>query len=100
MQKISLQQFLENKPFFIQEAKSGKIFIYPTDTVYGIGGIYTSEMVNKIFAIKKRDEKKMFSIIAPSFDWIDKHCEYPTTAGEDDNPIDIDELKKYLDNYH
>lgn len=90
MQLITLDQFLENQPFFIQEAKSGKTFIYPTDTIYGIGWIYTPEMVNKIFAIKQRDTKRMFSIIAPSFDWISK--EYPEA--------NIDELKMYLNNYH
>jgi tRNA A37 threonylcarbamoyladenosine synthetase subunit TsaC/SUA5/YrdC len=37
MQAITLEQFLDNQQFFIQEAKSGKTFIYPTDTVYGIG---------------------------------------------------------------
>ena len=55
MQLITLDQFIENQQFFIQEAKAGKTFIYPTDTVYGIGWIYTPEMVNKIFAIKQRD---------------------------------------------
>ncbi len=90
MQLITLDQFLENQAFFIQEAKSGKTFIYPTDTVYGIGWIYTPDMVNKIFAIKPRDVKKMFSIIAPNFDWIWK--EYPEA--------NIEALKIYLQNYH
>lgn len=132
MQTITLDQFIDNQPFFIQEAKSGKTFIYPTDTVYGIGGIYTDAMVNNIFAIKQRDRldrqknewnkvfldvraiptiwetvstnevkwsqssktvvcaKKIFSIIAPNFDWIAK--EYPDT--------NIEELKMYLNNYH
>lgn len=90
MQTIALDQFIENQQFFIQEAKSGKTFIYPTDTVYGIGWIYTPEMVNKIFTIKQRDSKKMFSIIAPNFDWINK--EYPDASSE--------ELKMYLQNYH
>jgi len=74
MQKnITLQTFLEHIDFFIAEAKAGKIFVYPTDTIYGIGCIYTLENVEKIYAIKKRDEKKMFSIIAPSFDWISEN---------------------------
>lgn len=90
MQTITLDQFMGNQPFFIQEAKAGKTFIYPTDTVYGIGWIYTDAMINKVFMIKKRDEKKMFSIIAPNFERIEKeHSE-----------ANIEELKIYLNNYH
>jgi len=90
MQFITLDKFLNNQAFFIQEAKSGKTFIYPTDTVYGIGWIYTPDMVDKIFAIKQRDVKKFFSVIAPNFDWIWK--EYPEA--------NIEALKIYLNTYH
>jgi L-threonylcarbamoyladenylate synthase len=97
MQKnITLQTFLENMDFFIAEAKAGKIFVYPTDTIYGIGCIYTLENVEKIYAIKKRDQRKMFSVIAPSFDWIEKvHASFLAEKN-----IHIDQLKKYLDTYH
>jgi tRNA A37 threonylcarbamoyladenosine synthetase subunit TsaC/SUA5/YrdC len=47
-------------------------------------------VIDKIFSIKKRDEKKLFSIIAPSFDRIEK--EFPQT--------NIVELKNYLNTYH
>lgn len=51
----------------------GKIFIYPTDTIYGIGCDATNvKSVEKIREIKKRDAKP-FSIIAPSFDWIEEN---------------------------
>ena len=90
MKTISLDDFLNHQEFYINEAKAGKIFVYPTDTIYGIGWIYTPENVEKIFAIKHRDEKKMFSIIAPNFDWIEKN--YPEA--------NIEALKKHLDTYH
>ncbi len=46
------------------------IFIYPTDTIYGIGCDATNtSLVNKIRIIKQRDNKP-FSVIAPSFSWI------------------------------
>jgi len=49
------------------------IFIYPTDTIYGIGCDATnSELVKKIREIKRRDTKP-FSIIAPSKSWIYRH---------------------------
>lgn len=87
---LTLEAFLDNQDFYISEAQAGKIFVYPTDTIYGIWAIYNKENKNRIFQIKHRDEKKMFSIMAPSFDWI------KTTYPE----ANIDELKKYLSSYH
>lgn len=53
---------------------SGKIFIYPTDTIYGIGCDATnSKLVRKIRELKNR-ENKPFSIIAPSKKWIHDNC--------------------------
>jgi L-threonylcarbamoyladenylate synthase len=65
--------------------KIDQIFIYPTDTIYGIGcNAENEELVNKIREIKKRDSKP-FSVIAPSFEWILENFE--TTR---------EELEKYL----
>ncbi len=72
MKKILFSEFMENLEFFVKEAKTGKIFIYPTDTIYGIGGVWSEENIKKIADIKNRDWNKMFSIIAPNFDWIMK----------------------------
>ncbi len=50
--------------------KDGKILIYPTDTSYGIGGIYTNEYtINKISRLKNRVEGKYYSVIIPNIDW-------------------------------
>ena len=47
-----------------------EIFIYPTDTIYGIGcDALNEELVQGIREIKNRDEKPM-SVIAPSIEWI------------------------------
>ena len=39
--------------------REGKIIVYPTDTVYGIGCSIYSKNINKIFEIKKRTKKPM-----------------------------------------
>ena len=58
----------------IEAIKAGKIFIYPTDTLYGIGcNAENEENVEKIRKIKQRDGKKPLSIIAPSMSWIATH---------------------------
>lgn len=58
----------------INSIKQGKIFIYPTDTIYGLGCDATNiDSVNKIKEIKQRDKDKPLSIIAPSLDWIKEH---------------------------
>ena len=73
-----------NSKQFKQEILQSKVFIYPTDTLYGLGcNAMNKSSVNRIREIKGRDNKP-FSVIAPSFEWIEEHFE-----------IDID-LKKYL----
>lgn len=56
----------------IEKIKQNYIFIYPTDTLYGIGcNALNSNSVKKIREIKK--SKKPFSVIAPSKQWISKN---------------------------
>lgn len=66
----------EIKERIISRLKS-EIFIYPTDTIYGIGCDALNEnLVNGIREIKNRDEKPM-SVIAPSVEWILENFEVP-----------------------
>jgi L-threonylcarbamoyladenylate synthase len=54
-----------------KEILKGKIFIYPTDTIYGIGCDATNlKSVEKIKNIKDRERDKPLSVIAPSINWI------------------------------
>ena len=54
-----------------KEIRKGKLFIYPTDTIYGLGcNAEDKEAVEKIKQIKQRDKDKPLSIIAPTIDWI------------------------------
>ena len=69
---ISLENILEpGKPRseVTRSIKSGKILIYPTDTVYGLGcNALNAESVAKIREIKKSSQP--FSVIAPSKAWM------------------------------
>ncbi len=59
----------------IQTLLKGKIFIYPTDSIYGLGCDATNEkLVQKIRTIKKSNLQP-FSIIVPSKEWVYKNCE-------------------------
>jgi L-threonylcarbamoyladenylate synthase len=56
----------------------GKIFIYPTDTVYGLGcNAFYKDAVQRIRQIKGRDDNKPLSVIAPSLDWIHQNFIFP-----------------------
>jgi L-threonylcarbamoyladenylate synthase len=59
---------------------NGDVFIYPTDTIYGLGCDATNpKAVKKIRDIKERQETP-FSIIAPSIEWIKENCEITKDA--------------------
>lgn len=71
---IKKEEFLEKENFYLNEVKNGRIFIYPTDTIYGIGCDATNaKAVGKVREIKQRDEKP-FSIIVPGKKWIAENC--------------------------
>ena len=60
---------------FVGDIKHGAVFIYPTDTIYGLGCDATNEESVKIIRdLKYRDKDKPVSVIAPSVEWIKEHC--------------------------
>ena len=70
MKKIDLYQCLQQKDYFVEQMLQNKIFVYPTDSLYGIGGLFTHENIDKIDDIKHRNMSKKMNIIAPTFEWI------------------------------
>ncbi len=55
------------------------IYLYPTDSLYGLWCIITPENIERINTIKHRQEWKHYSLIAPSFDWIIEHFDVDQT---------------------
>jgi len=73
----------------VSAINENKIFIYPTDTIYGIGGNALSKEVRaRIDDIKQRSSSKRYSIIVPSKSYIPTLCKINSYAREC--------LKKYL----
>lgn len=56
--------------------KSSGTILYPTDTIWGIGCDATdAKAVDKIFAIKKREESKSLIVLVDGFDMLKEHVE-------------------------
>ena len=74
MQIIKLEDVIHEKKKIISWIKEGRIFVYPTDTVYGIGcNALNVKSVLRIRMIKGTQHP--FSVIAPSRKWIEENFE-------------------------
>ncbi|MBU1198513.1 MAG: threonylcarbamoyl-AMP synthase [Nanoarchaeota archaeon] len=72
--RIINQDELKHDPKLIEELKKS-VFIYPTDTIYGIGCDATNhKLVAKVRAIKQSFEQP-FSVIIPNKNMIFEFCE-------------------------
>ena len=55
---------------------SSKVFIYPTDTIYGIGGNpFAEKVVNRIADLKRREESKKFIWLLPDLEKVLNYAE-------------------------
>ena len=69
---LNIDEYNLHKSTILRELKNS-VFVYPTDTIYGIGCNATDEsLVRKIRFIKKTD--KPFSVIVPNKEWIYNNC--------------------------
>ena len=74
MRVLSKEEFEQEKDIIMTSLKENSpIFIYPTDTIYGIGcNALDKRAVEKIREAKQR-KNNPFSVIAPSKEWIDEN---------------------------
>jgi L-threonylcarbamoyladenylate synthase len=71
---LTQKDLLARKAQVIKDIKEGKLFIYPTDTLHGLGtNAQNEKSVEKIIDLKRRSGKA-FLIIAPSLRWIFDNC--------------------------
>ncbi|MBI2208567.1 threonylcarbamoyl-AMP synthase [Candidatus Woesearchaeota archaeon] len=83
MRVLSKEEFKQEKDIIRNKLKEeNTVFIYPTDTIYGIGcNALNKEAVERIRKIKHRANNP-FSVIAPSKEWIAENCEVNENAKE------------------
>ncbi|PLW80304.1 threonylcarbamoyl-AMP synthase [Candidatus Woesearchaeota archaeon] len=82
MDILTKEEFMLQKEAFMADLEDGELFIYPTDTIYGIGCDATNEIaVYNLRNIKKIPTRPV-SIIAPSKEWIKEHFEVNDKASE------------------
>jgi L-threonylcarbamoyladenylate synthase len=71
---VTKEEFLLGKIKYFKLISQGAAFVYPTDTIYGIGCDATNEQaVQRIRNIKQRSSMP-FSVIAPSRRWVLENC--------------------------
>ncbi|MEI6588031.1 MAG: L-threonylcarbamoyladenylate synthase [Candidatus Moraniibacteriota bacterium] len=71
---LTQKNLLAKKAQVIKDIKEGKLFIYPTDTLHGLGtNAQNKKSVEKIIDLKRRSGKA-FLITAPSLEWIFDNC--------------------------
>lgn len=55
--------------------KRGKVIVYPTDTIYGLGCMANNKRaIEKIYKIKKRKEGKPLLVLVSSIRMVEKYC--------------------------
>lgn len=63
-----------NSESIVQRITSGKLFIHPTDTIYGLGCNALDEGAVNDLRTAKRQLSRPFSIMVPDKEWIYNNC--------------------------
>jgi L-threonylcarbamoyladenylate synthase len=74
MEILNKDEYKIRRHEILYRIKNGAVFIYPTDTIYGIGAdALHSKAVDRVRDAKERSTMP-FSVIAPSKEWIKENC--------------------------
>lgn len=65
----------------LRALREGKVIVYPTDTVWGIGcDPRCAAAVERIYAIKRRSDSKAMLLLAASVEMVQAHVDHPLPA--------------------
>ncbi len=60
---------------------NGSLFVYPTDTIYGLGcNACDNKAVARLKQLKQKPKESFLSVIVPGIEWIYEHCEVSREA--------------------
>ncbi len=75
MEVLTKAEVIMRQEEIIEKIQAGALFIYPTDTIYGMGcNASNKASVEKMRKLKTARLTSPFSIIVPTLDWIKKNC--------------------------
>jgi len=80
MQIFTKDDYEESKHNIIDRIKNGEVFIYPTDTIYGIGCDATNFSAVQTVRNIKHNFLRPFSVMVPDKEWISECCELTSKA--------------------
>lgn len=74
--KLNLAKFEKSGiDYIVNFLNRGKVIVYPTDTIYGIGcRADNKKAISRIYKIKKREKKKPLLILVSSMAMAKKYC--------------------------
>lgn len=81
MKILNKEEFEQSEHSMLKELKK-EVFIYPTDSIYGIGCDATNPDLVSLVRELKNSNTQPFSVIVPSKEWVRENCFVPPHAEE------------------
>ena len=64
----------KTESLLVEALQNHKVFVFPTETIYGLGGnAFSKSAVERVYEIKGRSRTKSFLLII-NLDWLDQIC--------------------------
>ncbi len=61
----------------LELARQNSLFVFATDTVWGLGAVSNRENAQRINQLKRRPAAKSLSVVVPDLDWVDNNLSPP-----------------------